>query len=149
MRLWSKFLISEIPCQQLLSQWRECCCIAKNLSDNGTPNHLLVNKILDYSLCHFTSYTKLVIDEMRSRGYKISKVALDNFNDNIDGASRKLDDYNKCNTMPIELIYKDWMNETYIVINIYNLYKKHLCGGLTDDEWNKIYHKYYKYMDYL
>ena len=41
MRLWHKDLIPYLPKQQLISQWRECCCIAKNIADNGTPNHLL------------------------------------------------------------------------------------------------------------
>ena len=50
MRLWHKDLIPVLPRQQLLSQWRECCCIARNIVENGTPNHILVNKILDYPI---------------------------------------------------------------------------------------------------
>ena len=46
MRLWHKDLIPYLPRQQLLGQWRECCCIAKSIHDKGSPNHLLVNKII-------------------------------------------------------------------------------------------------------
>ena len=56
MRLWHKELIDVLPRQQLLGQWRECCCIALNLSKSGTPNHILVNKILDYPIDEFFEY---------------------------------------------------------------------------------------------
>ena len=39
MRLWHKDLIDVLPRQQLISQWREICCIAKNIAEKGTPNH--------------------------------------------------------------------------------------------------------------
>ena len=48
MRLWHVDLIDVLPRKQLLSQWRECCAIAKSIADKGTPNHILVNKITDY-----------------------------------------------------------------------------------------------------
>ena len=39
MRLWHKDLISVLPRQQLLGQWRECCLIARNIAEKNTPNH--------------------------------------------------------------------------------------------------------------
>ena len=48
MRCWHKDLISVLPKQQLLGQWRECCLIAKNIAEQGTPNHILVNRIFNY-----------------------------------------------------------------------------------------------------
>ena len=56
MRLWHKYLIPYLPKQQLLGQWRECCCIARNININGTPNHILVNKIIDYPYSHKNTY---------------------------------------------------------------------------------------------
>ena len=50
MRLWHKDLITVLPRQQLMAQWRECCCIIKNITEKGTPNHLLVNKIMNYDI---------------------------------------------------------------------------------------------------
>ena len=147
-RLWSKNLIDVLPRQQLLSQWRECCCIAKNLVLDGTPNHLLVNKILDYPLCHFTSYSYLVRQEMIRRGYKINKLALDNYNDNIKRASLTLHNYSIGTNVPYDIIYKEWFDTTYLVICLYNLYEKYQCQGITVEEWDRIYSKYWKYMDY-
>lgn len=77
MRLWHKDLIDVLPRQQLLSQWRECCCIAKNIADNGTPNHILVNKILEYSHCDFINYCCKIIKEMNNRKYLISNSSVD------------------------------------------------------------------------
>ena len=70
MRLWHKDLITVLPRQQLVSQWRECCCIARELAVNGTPNHLLVNKILGYPKHHFLKYAMLVAKEMERRDTK-------------------------------------------------------------------------------
>ena len=50
MRLWSYQLVPFLPRQQLVSQWRELVCIAKSIHDKGTPNHILVNKIMRYPL---------------------------------------------------------------------------------------------------
>lgn len=78
MRLWHKDLINVLPRQQLISQWRECCCIAQNLASKGTPNHILVNPILKFPKCHFNYYTELVVQEIRNRGYNVSITTYNN-----------------------------------------------------------------------
>ena len=70
MRLWHKDLIDSLPRKQLLGQWRECCAIIKNIKEKGTPNHLLVNKIMDYDLKHFYTYGLYVFIETEHRDYK-------------------------------------------------------------------------------
>ena len=65
MRLWHKDLIPYLPRQQLLGQWRECCAIARNIKEKGTPNHVLVNKVLDYPVRHFWSYGRRIHDELK------------------------------------------------------------------------------------
>ena len=70
MRLWHKDLIPVLPRQQLLSQWRECCCIARNIAVNGTPNHILVNPIMNYPNSHLDTYAKQVYAEIANREYK-------------------------------------------------------------------------------
>ena len=107
MRLWDIRLLPVLPRQQLISQYRECCCIAKNISINGTPNHVLVNRMMDYSKSNFLHYTENVMDEMKRRGYKISDNSLNKF-------------YSNMNNIPIEIfgqyvssainIYDKWMN---------------------------------------
>ena len=59
MRLWHKDLIDVLPNGQLLGQWRECCAIARNIKAKGTPNHLLVNKIMDYPDIDFNTSNSL------------------------------------------------------------------------------------------
>lgn len=138
MRLWHKDLIPVLPRQQLLGQWRECCCIASNIAKKGTPNHLLVNKVLDYPLGMFTTYTRLVRDEIERRGYKISKQALNNYRYNINRCSERLDNYNIIETGPTDTLYKDWHNERYLLQCYYNLQEKYDCGGISDPEWEPI-----------
>ena len=56
MRLWHKDLIQYLPDLQLKGQWRECALIADALAKNGTPNHLLVNRVTEYPLEDFWIY---------------------------------------------------------------------------------------------
>ena len=83
MRLWHKDLIAYLPKQQLLAQWRECCAIASNIANKGTPNHLLVNKVLKFHPFHFWNYSSLVAEEMKNRGYNLSSKSLKTFWDNF------------------------------------------------------------------
>ena len=64
MRLWEKNLIEVLPREQLVAQWRELSAIAGAIQKNGTPNHILVNFVLDYDFDNFISYAQLVRDEM-------------------------------------------------------------------------------------
>ena len=134
MRLWHKDLIPFLPRQQLLSQWRECCCIARNISANGTPNHLLVNKVLDYPITHFYTYGLSVAAEMKSRGYKCD-----------------LERFIHYFTYPHEThiiamcdVFKSWHNKRYLRQCYYNLQEKYDCGGVSDDEWFKFCHGWRK-----
>ena len=70
MRLWHKSLIKVLPKDQLIGAWRELSAIAGNINKKETPNHILVNKILDYPFNHFISYAFYIRQEMTFRGYK-------------------------------------------------------------------------------
>lgn len=72
MRCWHKLLIPYLPDNQLRGQWKECALIAYGIDKNGTPNHLLVNRILEYPYCEFETYCDLVQREMQKRGYRIT-----------------------------------------------------------------------------
>jgi uncharacterized protein (TIGR02328 family) len=134
MRLWSKQLIAYLPSKQLISQWREIIAIIGNIKKKGYPNHILVNKVVEYSLNHFSSYSKIVIDEMNRRGYNLNK-------DKINFV------YEFCGEPNIEFekIYVNWHDEEYIKICVYNLYEKYICGGIRENEWDIIMSKY-KYL---
>ena len=47
-------------------------------------------------------------------------------------------------------LFNGWhyRNDRYLVQCLYNLQEKYDCGGVTFDEWDNIYHKFYKYLDY-
>jgi uncharacterized protein (TIGR02328 family) len=134
MRLWSKQLIAYLPSKQLISQWREIIAIIGNIKKKGYPNHILVNNIVAYPLNHFSSYSKIVMDEMNKRGYNLNK-------DKINYV------YEFCGEPNVEFekIYVNWHNEEYIKICIYNLYEKYICGGIKKNEWDIIMLKY-KYL---
>ena len=132
MRLWHKDLIPYLPRQQLLGQWRECCCIAKNIAEKGTPNHILVNKIMDYPIEHFEAYCTLVILTMRKRGYKID--------------TERLYQYSRINSLNVNLkhtnsivdtknIFQNWHNYHYMLQCFYNLQEKYDCGSVPEEEW--------------
>lgn len=132
MRLWHKSLLTVLPREQLVSQWRECSAIAGNLLTKGTPNHILVNKILDYDLDHFISYSKQVRDEMTARGYR----TMDSVWNKIVSIKPDWEEVPYCN------IYFDWMNDEYFDICYYNLKEKYMCGGINEKDWADIHRMY-------
>ena len=129
MRLWHKDLISVLPRQQLLAQWRECCLIAKNIVEKGSPNHILVNKIMEYPMAHFYNYTEEVYLEMNERGYNVDFSKFNKYFECVPYGCNSWDD-----------MFKDWHNDRYFIQCYYNLQEKYDCGGITDEEWSKIYY---------
>lgn len=130
MRLWHKDLIPVLPRQQLVSQWRECCCIAKNIAENGTPNHILVNDILFYKASDFIEYTSLVLNEMKKRGYKISTQSFAKFCNNMTKSEKYFegsDGFDNC-----------FMNNRYLKQCFYNLQEKYDRHGISFKEWDKV-----------
>lgn len=132
MRLWHKDLIDSLPRKQLLGQWRECCAIIKNIKEKGTPNHLLVNKIMDYDLKHFYTYGLYVFIETEHRDYKCNL--------------RKFDQYFKGGKIvkTFDELFDGWHNERYLDQCFYNLQEKFDCGGMSEEEWEKVSKKYYE-----
>ena len=128
MRLWHKSLIPVLPRQQLISQWRELSAIATNLKTKGTPNHILVNPLLEYNLNHFITYATLVRKEMTKRGYRT-----------MDSVWNKIVSV-KPDWSPVDfdLLYSNWHNDTYLKICYYNLLEKYICGGISYEDYKKV-----------
>ena len=128
MRLWHKNLIEALPREQLVAQWRELSAIAGAIQKNGTPNHILVNKVLDYSFDHFITYAKLVRDEMTKRNYRT-----------MDSVWNKIvalkPDWKE---VPFWNLYFNWMDDEYLQICYYNLLEKYRCGGIAEESWANI-----------
>jgi uncharacterized protein (TIGR02328 family) len=127
MRLWHYELIPVLPHQQLLAQWRELCCIIKNIENKGTPNHLLVNKVLTYPMSHLYSYGFYVKQEMNKRGYNC------NF-----GKFSQYFEKGDCVIVPLQDIFSNWHTNRYLIQCYFNLQEKHDCNGISDDEWQRV-----------
>lgn len=129
MRLWHSSLIKVLPREQLVAAWRELSAISGSIQKNGTPNHLLVNFVLDYDYDHFISYAYYVRKEMTRRGYRT-----------INSVWEKITSLKSNYTiLPLEAIYPEKMDTLYLNICYYNLYEKYLCGGIKQEDWDKIY----------
>lgn len=138
MRLWHKDLIPYLPKQQLLAQWREYCAICSNWANKGTPNNLLVNKVINYSKIDFDMYVCLVVREIRNRGYKISKKSISDYNSNFVRI-HNIVNMNKG-------VFLDWHNERYLKQCLFNIQEKYDCGGIPENEWKRIEETFGKYL---
>lgn len=137
MRLWHKDLLSVLPREQLVAQWRECSAIAGSILKNNTPNHILVNKILDYPIEHFILYSLQVRQEMTRRGYRTMQ--------SVEDKIWKLLPENKEKIISLDIydLYKDWHNERYLLQCYYNLQEKYDCGGFSKEIFEKIFQRVY------
>lgn len=151
MRLWHYDLLDVLPKQQLCSQLRECVAIAKDIYEKGTTNHILINPIMDYNLNHFRLYCNLVIKEMEKRGYNVSnqtKAKLCQYlNGRITVSNTFYGELHVLIDYKYEPLFDDWHTDRYLIQCLYNLEEKYDRGGITQEEWDKIYHKYIEYVD--
>lgn len=126
MRLWHKDLIPYLPRQQLLGQWRECCLIAKNIAEKGTPNHVLVNKVMEYPREHLWTYGAFVHQEMLKRGYKRDPERFEKYFDTLSFYPSK------------EELFPGWHNDRYLAQCLANLQEKYDCGAVPEEDWKRI-----------
>ena len=138
MRLWHKDLLKVLPREQLVAQWRELSAIAGNLNTKGTPNHILVNKILNYPREHFISYALYVRQEMTRRGYR----TMDSVWDKIY-CTREID-YGEIEILPIEDLFPGWHNDRYLEQCYFNLEEKYDCGGVAQEWFEKVQNIYFR-----
>ncbi len=126
MRLWHKDLIPILPRKQLISQWKECCAIAKAIAIKSSPNHILVNKVLDYPEAQFNVFAWHVYKEIKNRGYECdwNKFTQWRINRNLE--------------WDIKDIFPEWHDDRYFRQCYYNLEEKYDCGGIPLKEWCKI-----------
>lgn len=122
MRLWHKDLIKVLPQAHLVAQWRELSAIAGAIEKNGTPNHVLVNFVLNYDYDNFISYAHYIREEMTRRGIRTMNTVWDKI------VSLKPE----WTLLPLENIYEQKMDNLYLKICYYNLYEKYLCGMFDD-----------------
>ena len=123
MRLWHTDLISVLPRQQLLAQWRELCSIyAKQ------DNHILINFVYK-DISSLKKYSDLVIAEFSRRGYTIREQSMNKYRDYFSDKD----------LVDVSEIFSEKMNMRYFKQCYYNLEEKFDCGGMTIDEFEPIY----------
>ena len=137
MRIWHWKLIKALPREQLVAQWRELSAIAGNLNTKGTPNHILVNKVLDYPREHFISYALYVRQEMTRRGYR----TMDSVWDKI--CCTRETDYGEIEFIPLEDLFPGWHNDRYLEQCYFNLEEKYDCGGVAQEWFEKVQNIYF------
>lgn len=150
MRMWHKDLIQVLPRKQLVAQWRELCAIIGKTAKCGTPNMLLVNKVLQYPPVHFIIYANTVVNEMKRRGYKVTNTSyfamMHNLKKSIENNVFDLYTYQYV-PETIHDVYKDWHDTRYYMQCYCNLQEKYDCGGIAQEEWKLIEDAYYKIVD--
>jgi uncharacterized protein (TIGR02328 family) len=129
MRLWHKDLIAVLPREQLVAQWRECSAIAGAIQKSGTPNHILVNYIVD-NLNSFVAYSYMVRQEMTRRGYRTMENVWTKINSLVSDDSWKACVYSS--------IFPKEHNVRYFLQCYYNLQEKYDRGGISEADWQKI-----------
>ena len=129
MRIWHKDLITVLPREQLVAQWRELSAIAGNLSTKGTPNHILVNKVLKYPREHFISYALYVRQEMTRRGYRTMESVWEKILSTNDGTFE---------LVAPECLFPRWHNFQYLRQCYYNLEEKYDCGGVSSEYFHQL-----------
>ena len=128
MRLWHYELLPYLPDNQLKGQWRECCLIAKDITEKGKPNHLLVNRLEKYNYDEFITYCHLARFQMKQRGFNVT-----------NNAEKQV--YFRPWTF-IKNLFDGWHNKEYLRVCMANLYEKHIFGigksRITDEEWQRL-----------
>lgn len=125
MRLWHISLFDTLPREQLVAAWRELSAIAGSIQKKGTPNHMLVNFVLDYPFDHFISYAYYLRQEMTRRGYRT-----------MDSVWNKIVSLKPgYNLIPLAEVYKKKMDEFYLKVCLWNLIEKVNCGGITEEPY--------------
>jgi hypothetical protein len=76
----------------------------------------------------------LVVNEMKNRGYKVGENSISNFIDNLFSG---IDKFNNSNLTMV--LFEGWHNERYLKQCYYNLQEKYDCGGISKEEWMKVY----------
>ena len=127
MRLWSWQLLSSLPDMQFKGQWRELVAVMRDWRDKKTTNHLLINRVMEYTKQDLGGYFLIYREEYQRRyGKDVPGTTNFEFYDFCKGSSNKPP-------------FKGWHNKEYLRVCMANLYEKHHFGigksRITDEEW--------------
>lgn len=135
MRLWHYKMIPVLPRKQLIAQLRECVQIGHSLHDRGTPNHIIVNRVISFYPDGFATYCKMIIDEVRARKYNVSKSTIEKLN---SYCKQNIEMIATTNVDKAENPFPGFHNDRYLRQCFYNLEEKYDDGIISDDEWKEV-----------
>jgi uncharacterized protein (TIGR02328 family) len=129
MRLWHNELLPYLPDAQFRGQLRELIAIMHQWRDKGATNHLLINKVMEYSkrdlVVYFLEYE---VRYHQRYGKWLNKYS---------GEFRRFYDEDERLSG-----YDGWHNKEYLRVCMANLYEKHFFGvgksRITDEEWETL-----------
>ena len=129
MRLWHYRLLPYLPDAQFKGQLRELVAIMHDWRDKGTTNHLLINRIMEYSKQHLIQYFIIYEAEYHKRYGKWLTEHWREF---------KALEYTADNKAFLD----GWHNKEYLRVCLANLYEKHFFGignsRITGEEWQRL-----------
>ena len=135
MRIWDYRLLPYLPDAQFKGQLRELVSVMHDWRDKETTNHLLINKVMEYSRHELVTYFVKYEAEYHKRYGKWLMKQWEEF--------KKFDD----KIYPLNHIHFDgWHNKEYLRVCMANLYEKHFFGvgksRITDEEWQRLLYGY-------
>ncbi len=148
MRLWHYQLLPYLPDAQFKGQLRELVAIMRAWRDNGTTNHILINKVMKYDKKHLTSYFLRYRVEYIKRYHKDIDRGV--FYEFLEFADYKNNEDYILSAITNEIIsvkivydlFSNWHNTEYLRVCMANLYEKHRFGigksRITDEEWERL-----------
>lgn len=131
MRLWAWQILPYLSELQFRGQLREVVSVLHDLKNKGQTNHILINRVMDFSPRNLTSYFLKYREEYQNRyGKDISKEIVREFIEWGGG-------------MPmIYEPFKGWHTKEYLRVCMANLYEKHVFGvgksRISDKEWRRL-----------
>lgn len=149
MRLWHYKLLPYLPDAQFKGQLRELVAIMHDWRDKGKTNHLLINRVMDFTPRNLTSYFLRYNEEYTKRygkkidrniyweflnfaNYEVEKDYKVSFANGVDVVSVRL----------LKDIFAGWHNKEYLRVCMANLYEKRFFGvgkpRITDEEWQNL-----------
>lgn len=133
MRIFHYALLPYLPDLQFRGQLRELVAIMRSWRDTGKTNHLLINRVMEYSPKELYYYFYIYKCEYVKRYGK----TLDKYEKEfLDFVSK----YEPSSMKPN--CYEGWHNKEYLRSNMANLWEKHYMGigksRITDEEWARL-----------
>lgn len=136
-RLWHYKLLPYLPELQFKGQWRELVLVLNDWKYRGKTNHLLINKVMDYSKNDLFNYYLKYAHEYHKRYNKLN-------------ASAKFDEFASFAEDPTvhRDIFKGWHDKDYLRVCVANLYEKYYYGvgksKISQQEWDRVLSGYKK-----